>query len=45
MIIGCPKEVKAQDLINAVSNVDQNLISNIKIFDVYEGENIPENQK
>ena len=39
------KEVKAQDLINAISSVDQNLISNIKVFDVYEGENIPENQK
>ncbi len=39
------KKVKAQDLINAVSSVDQKLISNIKVFDVYEGENIPENQK
>jgi phenylalanyl-tRNA synthetase beta chain len=39
------KEVKAQDLINAISIVDQKLISNIKVFDVYEGENIPENQK
>ncbi|MDC1181222.1 phenylalanine--tRNA ligase subunit beta [Candidatus Pelagibacter sp.] len=39
------KEVKAQDLINAVSSVDQKLIGNIKVFDVYEGENIPENQK
>ena len=39
------KDVKAQDLINAVSSVDQNLISNIKIFDVYEGENIPDNHK
>ncbi len=39
------KEVKAQDLIKAVSSVDQKLISNIKVFDVYEGENIPENQK
>jgi phenylalanyl-tRNA synthetase beta chain len=39
------KEVKAQDLINAVSSVDKKLISNIKVFDVYEGENIPENQK
>ena len=39
------KEVKAQDLINAVSSVDQKLISNIKVFDVYEGENIPESQK
>ena len=25
--------------------MDQKLISNIKVFDVYEGENIPENQK
>ena len=39
------KEVKAQDLIDAVSSVDQKLISNIKVFDVYEGENIPDNQK
>ncbi len=39
------KDIKAQDLINAVSSVDQNLISNIKVFDVYEGENIPKNQK
>ena len=39
------KEVTSQDLINAISSVDKNLISNIKVFDVYEGENIPENQK
>ena len=39
------KSVSSQDLINAISSVDQNLISNIKIFDVYEGANIPENQK
>ena len=39
------KELSSQDLINAISSVDQNLISNIKVFDVYEGENIPENQK
>ena len=25
--------------------MDQKLISNIKVFDIYEGENIPENQK
>jgi phenylalanyl-tRNA synthetase beta chain len=39
------KEVKAQDLISVISGVDQKLISNIKVFDIYEGENIPENQK
>ena len=39
------KNISSQDLINAISSVGQNLISNIKVFDVYEGSNIPENQK
>ncbi len=39
------KNVKAQDLINVITKVDQKLISNIKVFDVYEGENIPEDKK
>ena len=39
------KDVSSQDLINAISMVDKNLISNIKVFDVYEGDNIPENKK
>ena len=39
------KNVSSQDLKNTISSVDQDLISNIKIFDVYEGSNIPENQK
>ena len=39
------RDVKAQDLISAISSVDPNLISNINVFDVYEGENIPNNQK
>ena len=39
------KNISSQDLINAISSVNQNLISNIKVFDVYEGENIPENKK
>ena len=39
------KDVNAQDLINAIASVDQNLISNIRVFDVYEGDNIPRNQK
>jgi len=39
------KEISSQDLINAISSIDQNLISNIKVFDVYEGENIPASQK
>ena len=36
---------KCFKLINAIASVDKNLISNIKVFDVYEGNNIPENQK
>jgi len=39
------KDINAQDLINAVSSVDKNMIKNIKVFDVYEGDNIPDNQK
>ena len=39
------KDVNAQDLINAIASVDQNLISNIRVFDVYEGDNIPKSQK
>ena len=39
------KDVNAQDLIDAISNVDNSLVSNIKVFDVYEGDNIPKNQK
>ena len=39
------KNINAQDLINAVLSADQSLISNVKVFDVYEGENIPKNQK
>ncbi len=39
------KNVKVQDLIRAISSVDKDLITNIRVFDVYEGTNIPENQK
>jgi len=39
------KDVSSQELINVISNINKSLISNIKIFDVYVGDNIPENQK
>jgi len=39
------KNVSSQDLISVISSVDQNLISNVRVFDVYEGDKIPENQK
>ena len=39
------KNVNAQDIINTISSVDQSLVRNIKVFDVYEGDNIPDNHK
>ncbi len=39
------RSLNVQDLVSVVSSIDKNLISNIKVFDVYEGDNIPENQK
>ncbi len=39
------KKTNVQDIVSVISNIDKNLISNIKVFDVYEGDNIPENQK
>ena len=32
-------------MIDTISSVDESLIKDIKVFDVYEGDNIPENQK
>ena len=39
------KKIKVQDLVNIISSVNKNLIKSVNVFDVYEGENIPENQK
>ncbi len=39
------KDFKAQELIEIISDVDKSLIKNIKIFDVYEGENLPSDKK
>ena len=39
------KDFRAQELIDVISNVDQNLIKTVKVFDVYQGENIPEDKK
>ena len=39
------KKINVQDIVRVISNINKNLISNIKVFDVYEGDNIPENQK
>ena len=39
------KDTKAQLLVDAIKKTDKSLIKNIKIFDVYEGENIPSDKK
>ena len=39
------KNFQVQELIEVVSNIDQELIKMVKVFDVYEGDNIPEGKK
>ena len=39
------KNFQVQELIEIISNVDKNLIKSVKVFDVYEGKNIPDNKK
>ncbi|MDC3143152.1 phenylalanine--tRNA ligase subunit beta [Candidatus Pelagibacter sp.] len=39
------KNFQVQELIEIISNVDKNLIKSVKVFDVYDGKNIPENKK
>ena len=39
------KNFKVQDLVSIISEIDKNLIRLVKVFDVYEGENIPNDKK
>ena len=39
------KNIKAQDLVEIITSIDKNLIKSVKVFDVYEGENIPSDKK
>ena len=39
------KNFNVQELIEIIKNVDKNLIKSVKVFDVYEGENIPKDKK
>ncbi len=39
------KNVKVQDLIKLITSIDKNLIKSVKVFDIYEGENIPSDKK
>ena len=40
-----PKEVKAGEIIKKVKKIDKNIIQNVTIFDVYDGDKLPENKK
>jgi len=39
------KNFKVQELIEIITNVDKDLIKSVKVFDVYEGDNIKEGKK
>ncbi len=39
------KNFKSQELVNIIKSVDNKLIKSVKVFDVFEGENIPEGKK
>ena len=39
------KSIKAQSIVDVIENIDSKLIKDVKIFDVYEGENIPSDKK
>ena len=39
------KNFKVQDLVKIISEIDENLIRSVKVFDVYEGEKIPNDKK
>jgi phenylalanyl-tRNA synthetase beta chain len=39
------KDFNVQELIEIVVNIEKELIKSVKVFDVYEGANIPENKK
>ena len=39
------KDFQAQDLLEIINNIDRSLIKDVRIFDVYEGKNIPSDKK
>ena len=40
-----PKEIKANEIIKKVKKIDKNIINKVTIFDVYEGDKLPDNKK
>ena len=39
------KKIKVQELVEIIISIDKDLIKNVKVFDVYEGDNIPNDKK
>ena len=39
------KNFKSQELVNIIKSVDNKLIKSVRVFDVFEGENIPDGKK
>ena len=39
------KNLNVQELVKIIYKIDNNLIKNVKVFDLYEGENIPTDKK
>ena len=37
--------MNVQELVKIIYKIDNNLIKNVKVFDLYEGENIPSDKK
>ena len=40
-----PKEIEANEIIKKVKKIDKNIINKVTIFDVYEGDKLPDNNK
>ena len=40
-----PLEIKAIEIINKIKKIDKNIIKNVIIFDLFEGNKLPENKK
>ena len=39
-----PKEIQANEIIKKIKKIDKNIIKSVTIFDVYEGDKLPENK-
>ena len=40
-----PKSIRGIDIINTIKKIDKKIIKNVSIFDIFEGDKLPENKK